>query len=170
MKLVHTKTCSRTNPTTPSSPTRLSFTAFGPEYQQTVFTSLQALQFAIDQAAFACEASPSPPDSLGTHGTGARDDPISHTTGAAAAVTKGTAVPAAGPAPYVRRAVRAALQFACNYCVGNEDNRASLWKRWFPRGLMVGGTLLVKVSFIICVCVLVDALIVQSFRVSSARA
>ena len=37
----------------------------------------------------------------------------------------------------VRLAVRAGLQFACNYCVGSEENKALLWDAWFPRGLMV---------------------------------
>ena len=43
----------------------------------------------------------------------------------------------AGGACHVRLAVRAALQFACNYCVGSQENQALLWEAWFPRGLMV---------------------------------
>lgn len=45
----------------------------------------------------------------------------------------------AGGACHVRLAVRAAVQFVCNYCVGSQENQALLWKEWFPRGLMVRG-------------------------------
>lgn len=82
----------------------------------------QALGFAVDQAYFAC---------------GAPTPNVVATTKAAASDPERTVEVVGG----ARLAVRAALQFVCNWCVGNEANQASLWDRSFPRGLMVRANL-----------------------------
>lgn len=76
-------------------------------------TSMQALQFAVDQAPFACETT---------------SNPAANTAECKREV---------GGTSDVRLAVRASLQFAYNYCAGGEESKASLWAVWFPRGLMV---------------------------------
>ena len=84
-------------------------------------TAMQALQFAVDQAPYACGAvctHPAAATVVGQEGTPA-------------------ATVATSDAAGVRLAVRAGLQFACNYCVGSEENKALLWDAWFPRRLMV---------------------------------
>ncbi|CAN0439170.1 unnamed protein product, partial [Ectocarpus sp. 8 AP-2014] len=73
---------------------------------------MQALQFAVDQASFACATT-------------------SHPAASTAECHREV-----GGTSDVRLAVRAGLQFAYNYCSGGEESKASLWAAWFPRGLM----------------------------------
>lgn len=104
----------------------------------------QALAFAVDQASFACGAvSQTQPPGTRIRGSVASADSV------ATATTAAVSAPAEVVRPGVNKhgnasgnsrvwlAVRAALQFACNYCVGNEENQALLWVKWFPRGFMV---------------------------------
>lgn len=86
--------------------------------------------FAVDQAYFACGA-----PAAGIASVSSTPDAVA-TTIVAANGPKVT-VEFAGS---VRHAVRAALQFVCNWCVGNEGSQASLWDRSFPRSLMVRAT------------------------------
>lgn len=108
--------------------------------------STQALQFAVDQAPFACGAEsphPAPADINGSSsgntsawidGSNGGD---SSANAASAKVARREGAAAGGDSAGVRLAVRAGLQFACNFCVGSEENKALLWDAWFPRGLMV---------------------------------
>ena len=128
-------------------------------------TCLQALKFAIDQAPFACGPSCAAPpvanpdndttittattgfdsagpvhnlEVLGTSGLPQAALPPPPLRPTAASGLQKEASAAEGTCQ-VRLAVRAAVQFACNYCVGSHENQALLWKAWFPRGLMVRG-------------------------------
>ncbi|CAM9270164.1 unnamed protein product [Ectocarpus sp. 13 AM-2016] len=71
-----------------------------------------ALQFAVDQALFACTTTSHP------------------------AASTAECESEVGGTSEVRLAVRAGLQFAYNYCAGSEESKVSLWAAWFPRGLM----------------------------------
>lgn len=131
-------------------------------------TCLQALKFAVDQAPFACGSScaarpVSNPDSDTTTTTATTSTAGSDFAGPIRIleVPQTSGLPQVAPPPpqlrptaasgllkqaspaggacQVRLAVRAAVQFACNYCVGSHENQALLWKAWFPRGLMVRG-------------------------------
>ena len=92
----------------------------------------QALKFAVDQAPFACEAASTHPATNAAAASGT----VAAQEGAAAAAAAAATV-ANSDTSRVRLAVRAGLQFACNYCVGSEENKAMLWDAWFPRRLMV---------------------------------
>lgn len=98
-------------------------------------TTTQALQFAIDQAPFACEAAAS------SHTPAADGNLVRGKSGGAvdsgSSAVEATATTDVPDTAGIRLAVRAGLQFACNYCAGSEQNKALVWDAWFPRGLMV---------------------------------
>lgn len=108
--------------------------------------AMQALQFAVDQAPFACPGStyshPISGDNTSRNGGGSSCVRVGGGGSGggdanSAAACKDTVSAADSDAASVRLAVRAGLQFACNYCVGSEANKTLLWDAWFPRGLMV---------------------------------
>lgn len=94
---------------------------------------MQALQFAVDQAPFACGAASAHPTTTATATATATTGTVVCQEGAEAGTVASRDPDSSG----VRFAVRAGLQFACNYCVGSEENKALLWDAWFPRCLMV---------------------------------
>lgn len=122
---------SRTDKNNSSLPTRLPY-------------RIQALTFAVDQASFACgAASQAQPRGTPIRGSVSSADSVTTATTAAVAaavdgVRPGVTQHGNGSADSeVWLAVRAALQFVCNYCVGNEENQALLWRIFFPRRFMV---------------------------------
>lgn len=100
----------------------------------------QALGFAINQITFLC----SPASQLGPSSPAIRiQSGISSDDGSGTLPSPSNGqMGASADLEALRRAIRAALQFLCNFCVGNEANQAFLWAKGFSRAFMVNDEVL----------------------------